>query len=264
MKIAIRSLSLSFLITLSTSSLAMASGLDNAAPERLSSIHAQDAALHRDVQPLLLRDGFLQSLKPAPKTAQKTATQSFTKTVFGYLPFWMEDGAQIPWEHLTHLSYFSAEASSAGNITNSHGWTSGGAALVATGKSHGVKVVLTVTIFGNAAVGELLGSTIAMDNLITNLLDLVQDAGGEGVNVDFEYVPATHKNEFVTFMTDLTEAFHSAVPGSHVSLASPAVDWSGAYDYDELAIHTDGLMIMGYDYHWSTSDPGPVAPIETG
>jgi GH18 family chitinase len=40
------------------------------------------------------------------------------------------------------------------------------------------------------------------------------------------------------------------------------VDWSGAWDYDELASISDGLMIMAYDYHWKNAPTtGPVAPL---
>ena len=45
-------------------------------------------------------------------------------------------------------------------------------------------------------------------------------------------------------------------------MASPAVDWSSAWDYDALADSSDGLMIMGYNYHWKSSpDTGPVSPL---
>jgi len=63
-------------------------------------------------------------------------------------------------------------------------------------------------------------------------------------------------------MGQLTRAFHDSIPGSHITMASPAVDWSSAWDYDALADSSDGLMIMGYNYHWGGSgDTGPVAPL---
>lgn len=33
-------------------------------------------------------------------------------------------------------------------------------------------------------------------------------------------------------------------------------------DYGRLARETDQLILMAYDFHWSTGDPGPIAPIE--
>ena len=43
-----------------------------------------------------------------------------------------------------------------------------------------------------------------------------------------------------------------------VYVDTPAVDWSGAYDYSGLSDASDGLFIMAYDYHWGGGDPGPV------
>jgi spore germination protein YaaH len=43
------------------------------------------------------------------------------------------------------------------------------------------------------------------------------------------------------------------------------VDWNRAFDREALAKHCDGLMIMGYDYHWSGSPySGAVAPLTGG
>ncbi|MFM7064572.1 MAG: hypothetical protein ACKO04_13935, partial [Actinomycetes bacterium] len=46
-----------------------------------------------------------------------------------------------------------------------------------------------------------------------------------------------------------------------VFVAMPAVDWNGSYDYDQIALATDGLFVMGYDYYWSGGNPGPTAPL---
>ena len=99
-------------------------------------------------------------------------------------------------------------------------------------------------------------------NIITTLVNSVSSAGADGVNIDFEGLPSSQKENMVQFITDLKAAFNNAIPGSQVTLATPAVDWSGAWDYDELASISDGLMIMGYDYHWSNAPTtGPVAPL---
>ena len=41
------------------------------------------------------------------------------------------------------------------------------------------------------------------------------------------------------------------------------MDWSDAYDYTTLSQYAS-LFIMGYDYHWSGSDPGPIDPLYGG
>jgi len=50
-----------------------------------------------------------------------------------------------------------------------------------------------------------------------------------------------------------------------VTLATPAVDWSSAWDFNALATESDGLFIMGYDYYWKgSSTTGPVSPLKGG
>ena len=41
-------------------------------------------------------------------------------------------------------------------------------------------------------------------------------------------------------------------------VALPAADWS--YDYKYFASQVDAIILMNYDFHWSTSAPGPIAP----
>lgn len=222
--------------------------------------HRDTLLANEGVTPILERTGFATGREPGdPKV--------FTKTIYGYLPYWTEDSEHIPWEHLTHLSYFNVAVNADGTLGSSHSWNTDGAALVETGHSYGVQVTLTATLFDDADIGTLLSSATYRTTLINELVALVDGQGGDGVNIDFEFVPsspASAKANFVTLMTDLTDTFHAQIPGSHVSLATPAVDWNGTYDYDELAIHSDGMMIMGYGYHWSGGNPGPCSPIDTG
>jgi spore germination protein YaaH len=219
--------------------------------------HVVQAEAHRDASPVLERSSFARG-------RQVDEPLSFSRVVYGYYPYWAGDTDSIPWRHLTHLSYFSVEVNADGTLGSSHGWESNGAALVATGHASGVAVTLTATLFDQDEIGALLADPARRTRLVDNLLGLVQGQGGDGVNIDFEVVPRSAKQDFVDFMAEITTAFHDAIPGSHVSLASVAVDWHGSYDYDQLALACDGLMIMGYGYHWSNGDPGPVAPIYSG
>jgi hypothetical protein len=108
----------------------------------------------------------------------------------------------------------------------------------------------------------LLSNATYRQNLIDNLLTQVQAGNADGVNVDFESFPASQKQNMVQFITDLTNTFHNEIPGSQVTLATPAVDWNDGWDYNTLATVSDGLFIMGYDYYYSgSSSTGPNAPL---
>jgi len=188
-----------------------------------------------------------------------------SREVFGYWPYWQQAGGTsgFRWDLLSVVGFFSAEARGDGSIATWHGWDgAAGAGLVADAHGHGKKAVLVVTCFDQATIHAVLTSGRAA--AIANLVAGVEAAGGDGVNLDFEGLDDLDRDAMVTFTTDLAAALRAAVPGAHLSLATPAVDWSMAWDYAGLADAADQLMIMAYDYHWRGSDPGPVAPLTSG
>lgn len=183
------------------------------------------------------------------------------KEVLGFHPYWQGTSWQsYQWDLLTTIAYFGVDINSNGDFTNMHSWPV--TSLINTAHSNGVRVVLVGILFNSDAIATLLNSSTRRQNLIDNLVNTVQDAGADGVNIDFEGMPDGQQSNFVTFMSDLTNAFHSEIPGSQVTVDMPAVNWSNRFNVSGLANACDGLMIMGYDYHWSTSTTtGPVAPL---
>ena len=187
-----------------------------------------------------------------------------SKKVFGYHPYWQGTKWQsYNYDLLTTIAYFSAETNSTGDLTNLHGWPA--TDLINKAHANGVEVVLTVTLFDKSDIETLLSHNSYRDRLIKNLLYEVVRAGADGVNIDFESFPATQKSNLVSFVKDLRTALRDSIPKAQVTLATPAVDWSNAWDFNALANESDGLFIMGYDYHWKGSTTtGPVAPLSGG
>lgn len=182
--------------------------------------------------------------------------------VMGYLPYWVDD-VDLAWDTLDVVAWFSAEIDADGSISNDHGW--GGLAydeLLTQARAAGVKVVLCATRFGGDSLHELLPSATSRQRLIDALVTSVVEADGDGIDVDFEGMDAVDRNDFVSFVQDLRAAMDAAQPGLHLSLAMPAIDWQGAYDYDVLAEASDALFIMGYAFSGSWGDPGPNAPLD--
>jgi spore germination protein YaaH len=170
---------------------------------------------------------------------------------------------QLRWDLMTQLIWFSVGARSDGTLSNPHGWPD--LDLIDEAHRNGVAVTLSVTNFDPAGLDALLSSASARERLIDGLLQMVGDAGADGVNIDFEGVRESQKQNLSRFMIDLRAAFHAQIPGALVTICTPAVDWRGAFDYDVLAENTDGLMIMGYGYHYSGSDnAGPISPLRGG
>ena len=73
--------------------------------------------------------------------------------------------------------------------------------------------------------------------------------------VDFEEVPKKSQPDFRAFIGEFAPALHAA--GLKLMIALPARD--DEYDYAFFGRETDAIILMNYDQHWLTSDPGPIA-----
>ncbi|MCB9764595.1 MAG: hypothetical protein H6739_32775 [Alphaproteobacteria bacterium] len=175
--------------------------------------------------------------------------------VYGYLPYWVGGLDDVPWERMTHVALFDVALESDGSISGTSFWDANAADAVEQGAAHGVKIHLTVTCFSNSVMGAVLPDPTRRARAVQELADLVNGAGAHGVSVDFEGMDYDYKQDLVDFVAELAAAVEE------VTVATPAVDWQGAYDYDELAFASSGLFIMGYGYHWSGGNPGPIAPL---
>ncbi len=78
--------------------------------------------------------------------------------------------------------------------------------------------------------------------------------GQSGVVVDFEEIPDKSQPDFQRFIAELTAAAH--VYNRKVMVCLPAADSS--YDYAYFGKTADAIILMNYDEHWLTSDPGPI------
>ena len=218
------------------------------------SIHQLEWEAHRDDPP-----AFVPHIWPVRPLAKDKAP-AVGREILGYYPYWVDGYQYMRWDLLTTLAYFCVDADGEGNLTGLHGWPATG--IVDLAHANGVRVVVTLVCFSSGDITSILSSPANRQNLIDNLLTQVTAGNADGVNVDFEGVSSSQRTNLTTFMGQLTRAFHDSIPGSHITMATPAVDWSSAFDYDALADSCDGLMIMGYGYRWSgSSTTGPVSPL---
>ena len=158
---------------------------------------------------------------------------------------------------MTHVAYFRVGLTGSGTPTETSGWNAIADDLVEAAHAVGTKVHLTVAVFDEATQNSVLGSATHRANAVSALAALVSERGADGVNVDFEEPPTQSERQPVSFVTALKAEV------DEVYVDTPAVDWSGAYDYSGLSDASDGLFVMAYDYHWG-GDPGPVGPLYGG
>lgn len=207
-----------------------------------------------------LNTDLIKIAKPLPTRFSSTAGQPL---VLGWLPYWKVGAVTLHLDQLTHLAYFGVKIEAGGALVDSRHWTDGRLdQIIAQAHEAGVDVVLTAICFDSEVMNEILSSAVMRTKVVTALVDMAVDHGGQGVNVDFEGLPLARKQDFVDFIIELKATLNARIGDrSHVSIATPAVDWRGAFAYKALATAADALVIMGYDYHYSGGPPGPVAPL---
>ncbi len=199
------------------------------------------------------------SRKSAPGSASRTS-----RTVYGWYPYWQQESyVGFRWECLSHISFFSLETNASGDLTDVNGWPGSWQGLIQSAQDHDVAVTVTCTLFDSSAINTLIGNQGRRQNLINNLLDMMFAGNASGINIDFEG-SNLHKENLILFMQELRAAMDAAEPGLHLSMATPSVDWTGCFDYDELGVVCDILLPMCYGYHWSGGAPGPVSPLTVG
>ncbi|MDD5569634.1 MAG: glycosyl hydrolase family 18 protein [Bacteroidales bacterium] len=191
--------------------------------------------------------------------SKKSRACNLNKRVFGWHPGWLSANEYLNYDYslISDLCYFGYEVNpSTGYATTTYNWLT--APVVTDALNAGVNVSLCVILFASHAT--FLNSSTAKQNLISNVISLVQQRGANGVNIDFEGMDPSTSTSFANFMIDLCQQMHSAIPGSEVSIAMPAGNWSGTYSSSTVP-YIDLYLIMGYDYYWSSApNAGPVAP----
>ena len=110
----------------------------------------------------------------------------------------------------------------------------------------------------------VLASPSLRRTAIDNLEAYLKKYNLDGINIDFESVPAGDRDNLTAFMQELSARLK---PQGYIvtidvfAKHNEETDISMAYDYAALARVADRIILMTYDYHGSWSGPGAVADI---
>jgi len=104
-------------------------------------------------------------------------------------------------------------------------------------------------------IGQFLMDPSARQNFRSQLLQFLSTDRFHGAALDFEEIPLAAQPGFRALVEELGQDLHAR--GLKLYVNVPVSDRD--YDYARLAAGSDGLVIMNYDQHQSTSGPGPVA-----
>jgi hypothetical protein len=154
-----------------------------------------------------------------------------------------------PYFPLSDVGYFGAELDSYGQLINVPKPRD---VSFYTGRLH-----LVAACNGRALTHfALIEGSRERKQLIADLLEGAK--AFDGLQIDFEYVPPKDGDAFLSFLRELRHGLGDKI----FTIALPARTRAlkdDVYDYEKIKPLVDRILVMAYDEHWSTSEPGPIA-----
>ena len=102
--------------------------------------------------------------------------------------------------------------------------------------------------------------TSSRDNLVNNLVAEAIKYDLDGINLDFELLPAEAADGYLEFIRELSIKCENNDLVLSVDNYVPAA-YNAYYDREEQAVFADYIVVMAYDEHYNGSEEGSVASI---
>ncbi len=136
--------------------------------------------------------------------------------------------------------------------------------LIAYANERGVKVLPSLLTSSGWLNHRLLTDAATTDRFLSEIVGYVVEVGYPGFDLDMEGINAEDRDAYSGFVARLADALHER--GKILTLAIPAktsdvrTGWAGPYDYAALGKKADLILLMTYDYSWSSGPPGSISP----
>lgn len=131
------------------------------------------------------------------------------------------------------------------------------------------KNVLVIPTVHNVVTGEdpapgILRNPRLRSYHVQQIVDEVLTYGYDGIDIDYEFLSSSLRDEYSAFILELADALHAHGKLLTVAVHAKDCDYCGLGGFQDWAVIgqvVDRLRIMTYDYHWRGGGPGPVAPV---
>ena len=178
-----------------------------------------------------------------------------------------EDVLRRTLPYLTYLTIFGYGITAEGELIPAND-----EALLPIVQEYGVAPLMLLTAlneeggFSTENVSAVLNDPVAREMLIEALVQMVQQKGYYGIDLDFEYIPPEDRELYASFVTELEQRMNALNKVVFVALAPKTSDDQAgllyeAHDYGLLGSAADGVLLMTYEWGYAYSDPMAVAPI---
>ena len=180
-----------------------------------------------------------------------------SQRVVGYYPQWVQSSlpiSSIDFSVVTHVNHAFAWPDEDANIQSySNMFNVSNAQTI---HSQGAKFLLSLGGWGNDVGFESVVSSPSLRNdFINNLIDICDNYGYDGVDLDWEHPNSTQNRQYLNLLVaEMDSMFNDFDSELLITMAVPISNWSGQwYDFNFLKSHIDFFNAMTYDIHggWS-------------
>lgn len=144
--------------------------------------------------------------------------------------------------------------------------------MIQAAQQFGTNAILTLTPFGadgmfnNRLISAIVNNPVSIENLIQNLLITMREKGYMGVDIDFEYILASDRDSFTSFVWQVAETmrangYHTSVALAPKSSANQVGLLYEGKDYRALGEAADHVLLMTYEWGYTYGPPMAVAPL---
>jgi len=186
--------------------------------------------------------------------------------VVGYYPQWIQNSfpvEQIDFSIVTHVIHAFAWPNADGTISYYDNMLDPSIADFV--HQNGRKLLLSFGGWGNTeGFPDMVSTVDSRQNFISNLLDLFDNYGYDGIDLDWEYPSnSTETNNLTQLVEEMRNEFDIVNSEYLITMAVGPSNWSGQhFEYENLNENMDWFSMMGYDFHGSwSSHAGHNAPL---
>ena len=232
----------------------------------------------------------------APADSSAVPTLGGTE-LYGYLPYWQMTPSMVRYLSVVPVSTLELFSVGAGDdgalLVKQTGYrrVTGalGAQIIREAHARGQRVELVFTSFGFDKNHRLFGRTGLFGRVgggdradargdsgapetaagaarwtrtARELLALVRRIGVDGINVDVELIGGDAFEGYTSFLGALRAGLDATPARAQLSVATMGSNAGADLALAAIAAGVDRVFLMGYDYHWSGSNPGGSAPID--
>lgn len=120
--------------------------------------------------------------------------------------------------------------------------------------------------FNSQRASLLFNDRALQDRVLLNILAVMDQKGYDGLDIDFEFIPAGDSEAYLGFLENAAEKLHSHGYFLHVDLAPKTSDAQQgllyeSHNYRAIGEIADSVLLMTYEWGYTYGPPMAVAPL---